>query len=238
MTTRQDTANQCCQAQEENVSEPQPVEDDDSDPRVAGEATSAINDMLDLHHNDDSADRAGLEELVSTTRQGCLSKLKRTYNTRHCTKLIGAQTDIKPLHMFVSGVGGMGKSFLIKTIRALMSKIWDYKTGSPVCSVIAPMGLTAFNVGGVTIHRLLQLPIEHDGKTAGYWKLGKEALKVMRNSLSQLRLLIIDEVSMVSSLNLAYIHLCLDEIFAKDEWLGCVNVLFVGDILQLPTVNG
>ena len=139
--------------------------------------------------------------------------------------------------MFVSGVGGTGKSFLIKTIRAL-SKIWDYKTGSPVCAVTAPTGLAAFNVSGVTIHQLLQLPMEHEDRTAGYWKLGKEALKVMSNSLSQLRLLIIDEVSMVSSLNLAYIHLGLDEIFAKDEWFGGVNVLFVGDILQLPPVNG
>jgi hypothetical protein len=43
---------------------------------------------------------------------------------------------------------------------------------------------------------------------------------------------------MVSSLNLAYIHLRLDEIFAKEEWFGGVNVLFVGDILQLPPVNG
>ena len=55
----------------------------------------------------------------------------------------------------------------------------------------------------------------------------------MRASLFQLRLLIIDEVSMVSNLNLAHIHLRLDEIFAKDEWFGAVNVLFVGDILQL-----
>ena len=45
-------------------------------------------------------------------------------------------------------------------------------------------------------------------------------------------------MSMVSSLNLAYIHLRLDEIFARDEWFGGVNVLFVGDILQLPPVNG
>ena len=37
---------------------------------------------------------------------------------------------------------------------------------------------------------------------------------------------------------MAYIHLCLDEIFARDEWFGGVNVLFVGDILQLPLVNG
>ena len=58
----------------------------------------------------------------------------------------------------------------------------------------------------------------------------------MSASLSQLRLLIIDSVSMVSSLNLAYIHLHLDEIFA--EWFGGMNVLFVGDILQLPPLNG
>ena len=60
----------------------------------------------------------------------------------------------------------------------------------------------------------------------------------MRNSLSQLRLLIIDEVSMVSNLNLAYIHLHLDEIFARDDWFGGMNVLSVGDILQLPPVHG
>ena len=60
----------------------------------------------------------------------------------------------------------------------------------------------------------------------------------MRRSLSQLRLLIIDEVSMLSNLNLAYVHLRLDEIFGRDEWFGGVNVLFVGDILQLPQVNG
>ena len=109
--------------------------------------------------------------------------------------------------------------------------------GSLVCAVTAVTGLAAFNVGGVTIHRLLQLPIEHEGRAAGYWKLGKDTLKVMCASLSYLRLLIIDEVSMVSSLNLAYIHLRLDEIFAKDEWFGGMNVLFVGDILQLPPVN-
>ena len=52
------------------------------------------------------------------------------------------------------------------------------------CAVMAPTGLAAFNVGGVTIHRLLQLPIEHEGKTAGYWTLPKDSQKVMRNLAS------------------------------------------------------
>ena len=144
----------------------------------------------------------------------------------------------KPMHMFISGVGGTGKSFLIKTIRALVCETWHDKRESLLCAVTAPTGLAAFNVGGVTIHRLLQLPIEHEGKTAGYWRLGKDAIKVIRSSLSQLRVFIIDEVSMLSNLNLAYVHLRLDEIFGRDQWFGGVNVLFVGDVLQLPPVNG
>ena len=147
-------------------------------------------------------------------------------------------SDLKPLNMFVSGVGGTGKSFIIKTIRALVSKVWHDQSDSLLCAVTAPTGLAAFNVGGVTIHRLLQLPIEHEGRTAGYWKLGKDTIKVMRRSLSNLRLLIIDEVSMLSNLNLAYVHLCLEEIFGRDQWFGGVNMPFVGDILQLPPVNG
>ena len=129
--------------------------------------------------------------------------------------------------MFVSGVGGTGKSFLIKTVRALVTKMWEEETRSTLCAVTAPTGLAAFNVGGVTIHRLLQLPIEHEGRGAGYWKLPKETLKVMRISLSKLKLLIIDEVSMVSSLNLAYIHLRLDEIFAKQRSSTIVTLLLV-----------
>ena len=236
--------NEARQAQEQNISEPQPVEDD-SGPYVVGEAISAMHDVFDLNHNNDSDDATtSFEELVSSlnadqSRVFEQVKSHLEYQALHENDRCKC-TDFKPLHTFVSGVGGTGKSFLIKTNRALVSRIWadSNNAGAPVCAVSAPTGLAAFNVGGVTIHRLLQLPIEHEGRAAGYWKLGKDALKVMRASLSQLRLLIIDEISMVSSLNLAYIHLRLDEIFAKDEWFGGVNVLFVGDILQLPPVNG
>ena len=57
------------------------------------------------------------------------------------------------------------------------------------------------------LYRLLQLPIEHEGKTAGYWSLPKSSHKILRTNRRHLKLLIIDEVSMVLSLNLAYIHL-------------------------------
>ena len=71
-----------------------------------------------------------------------------------------------------------------------------------MCHIAAPTSIAAFNVGGMTIHRLFQLPIEHEGKTSIYWPLSKASYKVMQTTLCDMKLLIVDEVSMVSSLTL------------------------------------
>ena len=141
---------------------------------------------------------------------------------------------VKPLHMFISGVCGTGKSFLIEAIKALVKSLWSTLT-KQTCAVCAPTGLAAYNVGGVTAHRL---PIEHDGKCASYLSIPKASHKVMKTELQDLKMVIIDEVSMVSSLNLTYIHMRMNDLFESDEWFGGKNVLFVGDILQLPPVRG
>ena len=60
----------------------------------------------------------------------------------------------------------------------------------------------------------------------------------MKTNLSNVRLFVIDEISMVSSLNLAYIHMRLEELFSENEWFGSRNMMFVGDLLQLPPVAG
>lgn len=135
-------------------------------------------------------------------------------------------------------MGGTGKSFLIHTIRAKVNELWKDNKDYRRCALAAPTGLAAFNIEGVTVHRLFQLPIEHDSRTSTYWSLPKESLKVMRNGFTHVKLIIIDEVSMLSSLTLAYIHLRLDELFGSDQWFGSMNVLFFGDLLQLPPVNG
>ena len=143
---------------------------------------------------------------------------------------------IKPLRMFVSGVGGTGKSFLIEAIKAFVDDLWPSEDMK--CAIPAPTGSAAFNVGGVTIHCLFQLPIEHEGRETGYWSLPKAAEKVMKTAFCSFKVLIIDKISMASSLNLAYIHLRLEELFGVDDWFGASSVLFAGDLLQLQPVNG
>ena len=40
----------------------------------------------------------------------------------------------------------------------------------------------------------------------------------MKTTLCNVKLFIVDEISMVSSLNLAYIHMRQEELFGGDEW--------------------
>ena len=82
-----------------------------------------------------------------------------------------------------------------------MAAIWKDKQDALVCAVAAPTGFAAFNVGGVTVHCLFQLPIEHEGKEVGYWGLPRDSLKIMQATLRDVIVFIVDEVSMLSSLN-------------------------------------
>ncbi len=83
-----------------------------------------------------------------------------------------------------------------------------------MCAIAAPTGPAAFNVGVITIHRLFQLPIEHKGKAAEFWELPKSSLNVMKITLRSVK---INIVSMVASLNFAYMHLRLQELFGSQD---------------------
>ena len=208
--------------------------------KIIGEAETAMHDAHDMDYDTiDLSERIGmLNEDQRRIFEQVIDHLHHQH--RHETDDCKCR-DLKPLHMFVSGVGGTGKSFLIETIRSQVKEIWKGHAGDDTtCVVAAPTGLAAYNVGGVTVHRLFQLPIEHKGKMAGYWSLSKVGQKVMRTNLHFLKLIIIDETSVLSSLNLAYIHLQLKELFggAGDDYFRSMNMLFVGDILQLPPVTG
>ena len=210
--------------------------------QVAGEAKCAVQEMHDLQSNQpsDISDSMSLDErasMLNSDQRRIFEDVKsvllhqKLHEEGKCSC-----GDLKPLRHFVSGVGGTGKSFLIEAMRALTNSLWPVEDLR--CAVTAPTGSAAFNVLGTTLHRFFQLPVEHEGKEAGYWSLSKAAQKVLRTALRNLKFLVIDEISMVSSLNITYVHLRLQEIFGGDDWFGGINVLFVGDLLQLQPVNG
>ena len=143
---------------------------DDDQPQLLGEAKSAMKDVADMAVKQTST--LSLEErmaMLNVDQRRVFDNIKAhlLHQEQHDSK--SCSCDFTPLRMFVSGVGGTGKSFLIETIDQLTSEIWP--SGGTTCAIAAPTGLAAFNVGGMTLHRLLQLPIEHEGKTSMYWPL-------------------------------------------------------------------
>ena len=71
--------------------------------------------------------------------------------------------------------------------------------------LMAPTGVAAFNIGGLTIHKALNLMVEH-GKRTAYRKLACERLHGMRRLWKSVTTIIIDEISMVSYQTLNFVR--------------------------------
>ena len=142
-----------------------------------------------------------------------------------------------PFRMFITGGAGTGKSHVISVIKEHLERA--HIGAGNACVLMAPTGVAAFNIGGLTIHRALNLPVEH-GNSTTYRKLGAERLKELRQSWKYVNTIIIDEISMVSYKTMSFIHKRLTEIKGTDDTevlFGGLNVIAVGDFFQLPPVR-
>jgi DNA replication protein DnaC len=156
-----------------------------------------------------------------------------------------AQTYTSPLHLqtqltiFITGGAGTGKSFLLRVIREHLLRINTSST--PNVLVGAPTGVAAYNVKALTLHKLLNLPIQHKSK-ASYTSLSGYMLKQLRDLFCGVKFLIVDEVSMVSVNTLDHIHRRLSEIkdtiLQPDVYFGGLNIIMFGDLYQLRPVFG
>jgi len=144
-------------------------------------------------------------------------------------------------NVFLTGKAGTGKTTFLKYIIEHTHK----KT-----VVAAPTGIAAINANGVTLHSLLQLPfggfipeqIPPPNVNAQFTTLynlfsGLRFNKSKRQLIQEMELLIIDEVSMLR----ADLLDCIDHMLRhlrkrKNEVFGGVQMLFIGDLLQLPPV--
>ena len=120
---------------------------------------------------------------------------------------------MKPYHIFVSSPGGVGKSHIIRIIQSdtirLLKLSGVFEPDEVIISFTAPTGVAAYNIGGMTLHSALMLGCN---KYGNYQSLSHDKINTLRRRLSKLKLLIIDEVSMLGSSMLLDIHKRLNEI--------------------------
>ncbi|MES2417899.1 MAG: helix-turn-helix domain-containing protein [Bacteroidota bacterium] len=147
-------------------------------------------------------------------------------------------------HIFLTGKAGTGKTTFLHQLISLTHK----KT-----VIVAPTGIAAINAGGVTIHSLFQLPFGTylpkntlaDTANIDYqhYNTPKTIIRHLRLNatkrriLLDLELLVIDEVSMLRADLLDAIDMVLRYVRKNNaSSFGGVQLLFIGDLYQLPPV--
>ena len=132
--------------------------------------------------------------------------------------------------LFVTGRAGTGKTTLLRYVAESSQKN---------TVVVAPTGIAAINAGGVTIHSFFKLPfapfipsvIEAKKLIAGQ-KMRAEFRSVIRS----VDMIIIDEVSMLRADILDAIDVVLRHYRNSKFPFGGVQMVFFGDMYQLPPV--
>lgn len=144
--------------------------------------------------------------------------------------------------VFLTGKAGTGKTTFLKELISHTPKN---------AIIVAPTGIAAINAGGVTIHSQFGIPFGAYIPDSSY-KVDDYSVKIntpnslikhlhyresKRRIIQELELLIIDEVSMLRADLLDVIDFVLRTIRKKrNQAFGGVQVLFIGDLMQLPPV--
>ena len=95
------------------------------------------------------------------------------------------------LLLTIAGEGGSGKSTLVKTIVGTLRRMFQ---SNSCVKVAAPTGSASFNGGGVTMHRLFNLPVQTNTHL-----LQNEKLVKLRKAFRDIVCLIFDERSMIGA---------------------------------------
>ena len=135
--------------------------------------------------------------------------------------------------VFLTGKAGTGKSTFLRYICETTKKKYV---------VLAPTGIAAVNVGGMTMHSFFKMPLKpllpddvdfSPSKIRKTLKYPKDKVKIIK----ELELIIIDEISMVRADMIDFVDKVL-RIYSGNmrEPFGGKQLLLVGDVFQLEPV--
>ena len=162
---------------------------------------------------------------------------------RWCTERLH-NPDTEPLRLFITGGAGTGKSHLLRCLHYEATKIFsrkkhlepDENIDEIHTLITAFTGAAAINVGGVTIHSAFGIGAQQRILSEG---LSSDKLNTYRCKLGTLKLLFIDEISLIQADLWGAIHSRLTQIMgihSNSSVFGNVAIIAIGDFYQCSPV--
>ncbi|CAD6220905.1 GSCOCG00011595001-RA-CDS [Cotesia congregata] len=137
-----------------------------------------------------------------------------------------------PLQIFFTGPAGCGKTFVIKLLMEIYNR---YSESDGFCNAYitcASTGKAAVAIDGTTVHTALKISLSK------LLPLSIEVAQQYRSLFKYVRVLIIDEISMIGAELLSQIDSRLKQISGNFEVnFGGLDIILIGDLRQLPPVR-
>ncbi len=132
-------------------------------------------------------------------------------------------------NVFLTGSAGTGKTYVLNEY------ILYLKSRKINPTIVAPTGIAASHLQGQTIHSYFALGIRSDIDEYFVQKLLEK--KYLQTRFKKLKILIIDEISMVSPQIFSAMNMILQSFKKSREPFGGVQVVLSGDFFQLPPIS-
>ncbi len=132
-------------------------------------------------------------------------------------------------NVFITGSAGTGKTYLLNKFTFYL------KSRKIVPTIVAPTGIAASHLRGQTIHSYFSLGIRSE--VDDYYIESLLEKKYLQTRFSHLKVLIIDEISMVSPEIFSSIDKILQAFKKNTLPFGGVQTILSGDFFQLPPIS-
>lgn len=174
-----------------------------------------------------------LQALIDNIVDGSTSKQPLNNEQERAFHIIANHLSLphqKQLLMYLGGMGGTGKTKVINSVLAFFAE----REESYRFKVLAPTGSAAALIGGNTYQSVIGI-----NDRQKFDKISEQMLGKVRDQLSGVQYIFMDEVSMLSCHDLAKISKRLAIVTGKHELpFGGINMIFAVDFAQLPPVIG
>ena len=136
-------------------------------------------------------------------------------------------------NVFISGVGGCGKTYLLK-------QLFQYFKEKKRCVLTSTTGISAYNLGGITVHSWCKIVIPQHIENVQEWMERLVTTLRKRPGIARkyqdLEVLFIDEVSMMGANYFDVLNYVCQNLRRNSKVFGGLQLVLSGDMMQLSPV--